>query len=51
VTKTGSQILSNKIFTAPNLSTFTLTGTNSGLNVGAGGIILKDQLLITLKQL
>jgi hypothetical protein len=41
VTKTGSQTLSNKTFTAPNLSSFTLTGTNTGLNVGAGGIIFE----------
>ena len=41
VTKTGSQTLSNKTFTAPTLSSFTLTGTNTGLNVGAGGIIFE----------
>ena len=41
VTKTGSQTLTNKTFTAPTLSTFTLTGTNTGLNVGAGGIIFE----------
>jgi len=42
VTLTGSQTLSNKTFTAPNLSSFTLTGTNSGLNVGAGGIKFEE---------
>ena len=41
MTLTGSQTLSNKTFTAPNLSSFTLTGTNTGLNVGAGGIIFE----------
>ena len=41
MTLTGSQTLSNKTFTAPTLSTFTLTGTNTGLNVGAGGIIFE----------
>ena len=41
VTITGSQTLTNKTFTAPTLSTFTLTGTNTGLNVGAGGIVFE----------
>ena len=41
VTLTGSQTLSNKTFTAPNLSTFTFTGTNSGLNIGGGGIVFE----------
>jgi len=41
VTLTGSQTLTNKTFTAPNLSTFTFTGTNSGLNIGGGGIIFE----------
>ena len=33
-TLTGSQTLTNKTFTAPTLSTFTFTGTNTGLNIG-----------------
>jgi hypothetical protein len=41
VTKTGTQTLSNKTFTAPNLSTFTLTGTNNGLGIGNGAIIFE----------
>ena len=41
MTLTGSQTLTNKTFTAPNLSTFTFTGTNSGLNIGGGGIIFE----------
>ena len=40
-TLSGSQTLTNKTFTAPTLSSFTLTGTNTGLNVGAGGIIFE----------
>ena len=50
-TLTGSQTLSNKTFTAPTLSTFTLTGTNTALNIGAGGIVFEGQLLMALKQL
>ena len=41
VTLTGSQTLSNKTFTAPILSTFTLTGTNNGLGIGNGAIIFE----------
>ena len=41
VTLTGSQTLSNKTFTGANLSTFNFTGTNSGLNIGAGGIVFE----------
>ena len=40
-TLSGSQTLTNKTFTAPTLSTFTFTGTNSGLNIGAGGIVFE----------
>ena len=39
---TASQTLTNKTFTSPTISAFTLTsGTNSGLNVGSGGIIFE----------
>ena len=41
VTLTGSQTLTNKTFTGATLSTFTFTGTNSGLNIGGGGIIFE----------
>ena len=41
MTLTGSQTLSNKTFTGANLSTFNFTGTNSGLNIGAGGIVFE----------
>ena len=41
VTKTGTQTLTNKTFTAPNLSTLTLTGTNSNLGIGNGAIIFE----------
>ena len=40
-TLSGSQTLTNKTFTAPTLNTFTLTGTNSGLNIGGGGIVFE----------
>ena len=40
-TLSGSQTLTNKTFTAPTLSTFTFTGTNSGLNIGGGGIVFE----------
>ena len=40
-TLSGSQTLTNKTFTAPNLNSFTLTGTNSSLNIGAGGIVFE----------
>ena len=40
-TLSGSQTLTNTTFTAPTLSSFTLTGTNSGLNIGGGGIIFE----------
>ena len=39
---TATQTLTNKTFTSPTISAFTLTsGTNSGLNVGSGGIIFE----------
>ena len=39
---TVTQTLTNKTFTSPTISAFTLTsGTNSGLNVGSGGIIFE----------
>ena len=41
VTLTGSQTLTNKTFTAPTLDSFTLTGTNSSLNIGGGGIVFE----------
>ena len=41
VTLTGSQTLTNKTFTAPTLNVFTFTGTNSGLNIGGGGIVFE----------
>ena len=40
-TLSGSQTLTNKTFTAPTLSTFTFTGTQSNLTVGGGGIIFE----------
>jgi len=41
-TLTGSQTLTNKTFTSPTISAFTLTsGTISGLNIGANGIIIE----------
>ena len=40
-TLSGSQTLTNKTFTAPTLNTFTLTGTNSSLNIGGGGIVFE----------
>ena len=41
VTLTGSQTLTNKTFTGATLSTFNFTGTNSGLNIGGGGIVFE----------
>ena len=39
---TASQTLTNKTFTSPTINAFTLTsGTNSGMNVGAGGIVFE----------
>ena len=39
---TASQTLTNKIFTSPTIDAFTLTsGTNSGMNVGSGGIVIE----------
>ena len=39
---TDSQTLTNKIFTSPTIDAFTLTsGTNSGMNVGSGGIVFE----------
>ena len=39
---TASQTLSNKTFTSPTINAFTMTsGTNSGMNVGSGGIIFE----------
>ena len=39
---TASQTLSTKTFTSPTISAFTMTsGTNSGLNVGSGGIVFE----------
>ena len=40
-TLSGSQTLTNKTFTAPTLDSFTLTGTNSSLNIGGGGIVFE----------
>ena len=41
-TLTGSQTLTNKTFTSPTISAFTLTsGTISGLNIGANGILIE----------
>ena len=39
---TASQTLTNKIFTSPTIDAFTLSsGTNSGMNVGSGGIVFE----------
>ena len=39
---TASQTLTNKTFTSPTINAFTLTsGTNSGMNVGSGGIVFE----------
>ena len=39
---TASQTLSNKTFTSPTINAFTMTsGTNSGMNVGSGGIVFE----------
>ena len=39
---TASQTLTNKTFTSPTINAFTMTsGTNSGMNVGSGGIIFE----------
>ena len=39
---TASQTLTNKTFTSPTIDAFTLTsGTNSGMNVGSGGIVIE----------
>ena len=39
---TASQTLTNKIFTSPTIDAFTLSsGTNSGMNVGSGGIVIE----------
>ena len=39
---TVSQTLTNQIFTSPTIDAFTLTsGTNSGMNVGSGGIVIE----------
>jgi hypothetical protein len=40
-TLSGTQTLTNKTFTAPTLDSFTLTGTNSSLNIGGGGIVFE----------
>ena len=39
---TETQTLTNKTFTSPTINAFTMTsGTNSGMNVGSGGIIFE----------
>ncbi len=39
---TASQTLTNKTFTSPTINAFTMTsGTNSGMNVGSGGIVFE----------
>ena len=39
---TASQTLTNKTFTSPTINAFTMTsGTNRGMNVGAGGIVFE----------
>ena len=39
---TATQTLTNKTFTSPTINAFTMTsGTNSGMNVGSGGIIFE----------
>jgi len=40
-TLSGTQTLTNKTFTGATLSSHTLTGTNTGLGVGSGGIIFE----------
>jgi hypothetical protein len=41
VQTTATQTLTNKTFTSPVLSTYTFTGTNSGLQIGTGAIIFE----------
>jgi len=40
-TLSGTQTLTNKTFTGANLSSHTLTGTNTGLGIGSGAIIFE----------